>query len=127
MKVERVLETVLYAEDLQEAEAFYTKILGLEVQARLAGRHVFFRCGPGMFLVFNPKTTEKEKFPHGCHGPSHVAWAIAADTIDSWRQWLQANEVTITEEVSWPNGGYSIYFSDPAGNSLELATPEVWG
>ena len=126
MKVERVLETVLYAEDLQAAEAFYTKILGLEVYSRVEGRHVFFRCGSGMFLVFNPKTTEKEKSPHGCYGSGHIAWSISNDEINAWRQWLRTSEVTITEEVSWPKGGHSIYFNDPAGNSLELATPEMW-
>jgi catechol 2,3-dioxygenase-like lactoylglutathione lyase family enzyme len=26
-----------------------------------------------------------------------------------------------------PRGGRSFYFRDPAGNSLELATPRIWG
>ena len=34
--------------------------------------------------------------------------------------------VAIESEVSWPNGGHSIYIRDPAGNSLEFATPDIW-
>ena len=35
--------------------------------------------------------------------------------------------MTIEQEVDWPRGGRSFYFRDPAGNSLELATPRIWG
>jgi catechol 2,3-dioxygenase-like lactoylglutathione lyase family enzyme len=34
--------------------------------------------------------------------------------------------VEIEAEVTWPSGGQSIYFRDPAGNSVELATPQTW-
>src|SRR5438105_1039171 len=55
-----ILETCVYARDLEAAERFYTTVLGLEVIARMPGRHVFFRCGRGVFLVFNPDKTETE-------------------------------------------------------------------
>jgi catechol 2,3-dioxygenase-like lactoylglutathione lyase family enzyme len=35
--------------------------------------------------------------------------------------------VAIEQEMDWPRGGRSFYFRDPAGNSLELATPKIWG
>ena len=125
MKVNRILETALYAEDLNAAEAFYTKVLGLEVYSRVADRHVFLRCGSSMVLLFNPLTTEKEPDPHGCHGPGHAAWAVPAGDLDAWRNWLIANDVTIEQEIDWPYG-HSIYFRDPAGNSLELAPAAIW-
>jgi catechol 2,3-dioxygenase-like lactoylglutathione lyase family enzyme len=130
MKVDRILETAVYAQDLEAAEAFYTTVLALDVHSRLAGRHIFFRCGSSMFLVFNPKQTESENpsmFPHGCHGAGHVAWAVLEKDLPAWRQWLQTKGVVIEGEVIWPKGGQSIYFRDPAGNSLELATCGVWG
>jgi catechol 2,3-dioxygenase-like lactoylglutathione lyase family enzyme len=126
MKADRILETALYAEDLEVAEAFYTRVMGLEVYARLEGRHVFFRCGAAMFLVFNPNRTEKEKdSPHGCRGRGHVAWAASAEELDDWRRWLEKEGLEVKEMI-WPKGGRSLYFSDPAGNSLELTTPETW-
>jgi catechol-2,3-dioxygenase len=34
--------------------------------------------------------------------------------------------VPIEIEITWPGGGHSIYFRDPAGNSIELATAKTW-
>jgi catechol 2,3-dioxygenase-like lactoylglutathione lyase family enzyme len=52
--ISRVLEACLYATNLDAAERFYVDVLGLERYSAMPGRHVFFRCGAGMFLVFNP-------------------------------------------------------------------------
>ncbi|MEJ2147783.1 MAG: VOC family protein, partial [Acidobacteriota bacterium] len=53
----QVLETCLYARDLEAAEQFYAGVLGLQPFSRNPGRHVFFRCGDAVFLVFNPEVT----------------------------------------------------------------------
>jgi catechol 2,3-dioxygenase-like lactoylglutathione lyase family enzyme len=47
-----ILETCLYADDLVAAERFYRDVLGLQLVNRKAGRHIFFRCGSTMLLVF---------------------------------------------------------------------------
>ena len=130
MRPTRVLETCVYTEDLDAAEQFYTKVLDLEVIARVAGRQVFFRCGHGVFLVFNPAETSKpggQLPPHGPTGAMHMAFAVAASELSAWRAKLEDSGVTIEAEVSWPRGGQSLYFRDPAGNSIELATPSIWG
>ena len=96
VKVDRVLETSLYAQNLDAAELFYTRVLGLEVYSRVEDRHVFFRCGSAMLLVFNPDKTEQEEHWHGCRGRGHVAWAIPSQDLDAWRQWLRAADVPFT-------------------------------
>jgi catechol 2,3-dioxygenase-like lactoylglutathione lyase family enzyme len=58
--IDGVLETCLYADDLGAAERFYGDVLALPVHARAAGRHVFFRCGASMLLVFQPERTASE-------------------------------------------------------------------
>ncbi len=129
MQVESVLETCLYVNDLSAAEEFYVRVLGLNVHSRVAGRHVFFRCGEGMLLLFNPEATAQpggEVPVHGAHGAGHVAFAVPDECIASWREHLAANGVPIEAEITWPSGGRSIYFRDPSGNSLELATPQTW-
>jgi hypothetical protein len=45
--------------------------------------------------------------------------------LDGWRQWLEKEGLTLND-FFWPGGGRSLYFSDPAGNRLELTTPELW-
>jgi catechol 2,3-dioxygenase-like lactoylglutathione lyase family enzyme len=130
MKANRILESCLYVDDLAAAQRFYTEVLGLEVQSRVPGRHIFFRCGSGMLLLFNPDATVRpgQDVPtHGAHGPGHVAFALQPDEIEAWRAHLRHHTVEIEAEVSWPSGGHSLYFRDPAGNSVELATPQIWG
>lgn len=130
MKVERVLETCLYAEDLTRSAAFYLDVLGLELLSRAEGRHVFFRCGEAVFLLFDPTRTGSPEGvvpPHGARGPGHVAFAVPAADLARWRAHVSDRGVRIEAEVEWPGGGSSIYLRDPAGNSVELTSPRIWG
>jgi catechol 2,3-dioxygenase-like lactoylglutathione lyase family enzyme len=34
--------------------------------------------------------------------------------------------VEIEREITWPLGGRSVYFRDPAGNSVEFVEGEIW-
>lgn len=125
-----MLETCVYAADLGAAERFYGEVIGLEAFARVSGRHVFFRCGAGVFLVFNPDETSKPGGPvpaHGARGGGHAAFAVGDDELPQWRERLARYGVPIEADVAWPRGGRSLYVRDPAGNSIELATPAVWG
>lgn len=130
MLILSVLETCLYADDLAAAECFYGDVLGLAVYSKVEGRHVFFRAGDAMFLVFDPKTTavaNGDVPPHGAHGAGHVAFAIDDGEVEAWLERLAARGVEVEASVEWPHGGRSIYFRDPAGNSVELAPPAIWG
>lgn len=129
-----ILESALYAADLDAAQAFYENVMGLTVISRVANRHLFFRMDGAVLLIFNPAETEissdKTTMPvpaHGARGPGHLCFAASRDQIDAWRDRLQANGVEIEAEFDWPNGARSMYFRDPAGNSLEFAEPRLWG
>ena len=136
MRPARVLETGVYVDDLDAAAAFYEGVLGLERLSAEGGRHVFYRCGPGVFLVFKAgATAEAMADPegggtipgHGADGPSHMAFAIAAGEVERWVERLGRHGVAIESRVVKPDGrGESLYFRDPSGNSIELATPGVW-
>jgi catechol 2,3-dioxygenase-like lactoylglutathione lyase family enzyme len=127
--IEHLVEAALYVDDLDRAEAFYRDVLGLELIGKEPGRHVFFRAGDGVLLIFNPDATGKGGFlpAHGAKGPGHAALGIPADSLDYWRSCLQEHGVQIEKEATWPKGGRSLYFRDPAGNSVELVTPGCWG
>jgi catechol 2,3-dioxygenase-like lactoylglutathione lyase family enzyme len=129
-----ILETVLYARDLDAAEAFYRDVLGLEPFARAAGRHLFYRCGNQVLLIFNPDATRVPPVagalpvpPHGADGEGHICFRASADQLDAWRRTLEAKGIAIEADFEWPGGGRSIYFRDPAGNCLEFAEPRIWG
>ncbi|MFV0384823.1 VOC family protein [Paracoccus sp. (in: a-proteobacteria)] len=132
------LETALYADDLEAATRFWVDVIGLSVIAALPGRHVFFRVTgdprPQVLLVFNPEATGKappEGTPnaapaHGARGPGHFCLAVATRRLDDWRAHLIAHGVGIEADFRWPGGARSIYFRDPAGNSIEIAEPALW-
>jgi catechol 2,3-dioxygenase-like lactoylglutathione lyase family enzyme len=64
--------------------------------------------------------------PHDGDGPVHVAFSIAGDTLPAWEARLAELGVAIEGRTKWPRGGVSIYFRDPDGHLLELATPGLW-
>lgn len=130
----QILESALYVDDLDAAEAFYGDVLGLEKIARGGNRHLFYRCGPGVLLLFNPAETEIPFTvdqlpvpPHGARGPGHLCFKADADELDVWRARLEAAGIAIESDMDWPQGGRSIYFRDPAGNSLEFTEARIWG
>ena len=130
-----VLETCLYAADLDAAERFYVDIIGLTAFAREVDRHVFFRCGDAVFLVFNADRTRRTagevggvSIPrHGADGAGHVAFRVTDAGLANWQRRLEHAGVEIEAEIIWPGGGRSLYVRDPAGNSVELASARVWG
>ncbi|MEK0083861.1 VOC family protein [Benzoatithermus flavus] len=127
--LDRVLETVLYVDDLAAAERFYGEVLGLDLDSRKPGLFCFFRIGSNMLLLFNPQASQRgrEVPAHGATGAGHVCFAVPESELDAWKRRLEAHGVAIEHEQAWPRGGRSFYFRDPANNSLELATPRIWG
>lgn len=129
MNAGSIFETVLYAKDLAAAERFYREALGLESLGR-SDLLVVFRCGAGVLLIFDPCKSGvpgRDVPSHGTSGAGHVAFAVQPEELQNWREQLENAGVSIECEVDWPQGGRSIYFRDPAGNSVELAPPTLWG
>ncbi len=135
MKPSAILESALYVTDLDAAEAFYRDTIGLERVGKVEGRHVFFRCGHGILLLFNAEATRHAPLPdarlpvppHGTVGEGHLCFAASADEIDGWKARLEEHGVAIEADFEWPAGGRSIYLRDPSGNSIEFAEPRIWG
>lgn len=135
MQPSRILESALYVADLDAAEKFYGEVMGLTRISAVPDRHVFFRCGDAVVLLFNAEATKAPPEldarlpvpPHGRTGAGHLCFAATGDEIDAWRLRLEAAGVAIEADFEWPNGGRSIYFRDPSGNSIEFAEPRIWG
>lgn len=129
-RAKQVFETVLYADDLHAAADFYTRVIGLKLLSQTDLMLVLL-IGNQYLLIFNP--TKSSAFgclvpPHGATGEGHIAFVAAESELDSWRNKLRQLDVKIESEVPWNNGerGTSLYFRDPAGNSVELAPPVIW-
>jgi len=127
------LESALYADDLDAATRFYGGILGLPDAGRVAGRHAFFRVGASVLLIFRAAATQTPGKgglpvpPHGARGPGHFCFAVTEEALDGWRAQLEQHGIVIEADFRWPGGARSLYFRDPAGNSIEMADPRLWG
>ncbi|MEL7253601.1 MAG: VOC family protein [Pseudomonadota bacterium] len=128
-----VLEAALYVDDLDVAADFYGRVMGLAEELRVPGRHVFFRVGATILLLFDARVTVKgssdDRMPvpaHGARGPGHLCFGASRAEITAWRDRLTAAGHPIEADFDWPGGARSIYFRDPAGNSIEIAEPRLW-
>ncbi|WP_460172563.1 VOC family protein [Thermus sp. FJN-A] len=121
-----VLETSVYAKDLERARAFYEGVLGLPCFQFKPPRHAFFRAGRGVFLVFNPEETEKDEAlpPHGARGSVHVAFRVEEEELSLWEKRLREAGYPVWW-ATWPKGK-SLYTRDPEGNLIELAPGQIW-
>ena len=128
-----VAEAVLYVDELMEATRFYVEVLGLPLSASFDDAR-FLQTGPDSTLILFDRERLGERdsvIPaHGATGPGHVALAVPEQEMAAWRQRLRDHGVAIEHEQDWPQGTRSIYFRDPAGNSLELIEdnhyPALW-
>ncbi|WP_281994582.1 VOC family protein [Ruegeria faecimaris] len=128
-----LLEASLYVDDLDAAEHFYGDVLALEQIQRVANRHVFYKVGGSVLLLFNAAETEKPpgnpRLPvpaHGAQGPGHACFGMARAQIAVMRKHLIDWNVPVDAEFEWPNGILSLYVRDPSGNSIEFAEPSLW-
>jgi catechol 2,3-dioxygenase-like lactoylglutathione lyase family enzyme len=129
-----VLETALVVEDLPRSTRFYRDLFGFEVLVE-SERVCSLNVRPSQVLLLFKRggSLDDIQLPGGvlpggmdARGRSHVAFAIEANQLESWRLWLEQNAVAVESTVRWERGGTSLYFRDPDGNLLELATPGVW-
>lgn len=131
--IRRILETALYSDDPDRLATFYGSLLDRSPMVTTP-RLIAFDAGEGtVLLIFRrgatlvPFPTEGGVVPaHDGHGPVHFAFAIDQDAVPAWIARLAALDVAIESRVRWESGGESLYFRDPEGRSVELATPGLW-
>lgn len=122
-----LLETALYVDDPERSARFYLDLFGFEEVAsgdrlralEVVGRHILllFKKGASANLPVSA---------HDGHGQSHLAFAIPANGLAAWEAWLGQHGIPVEEKKQWGRGGWSLYFRDPDGHLLEVATPGVW-
>ena len=133
MRLTGLHHVTLISADLARTSAFYRDTLGLTLVREAANdddpgaRHFWFGDGqgtPGTLITFleYPAMDEGRVGRGSTH---HVAFGVESpDELDAWRDWLRSRGVSCTDVLD--RGGLrSIYFRDPDGHILELATRAV--
>jgi catechol 2,3-dioxygenase-like lactoylglutathione lyase family enzyme len=133
-RVEHVLETSLHVEELERARRFYQEVLGLEEMVATERFSALDAHGGSVLLLFErgaaasgTQTAGGWIPPHDAEGRSHVAFAVTDQAaLDHWVARLGDLGIPVESRVTWPSGAASVYFRDPDGHSVELASPGIW-
>jgi len=132
-RVSQILESSLYVDDLTRSRAFYERVFGFVAyfqDQRMCAMEV---PGEQVLLLFRHGMTDQPAPgpggmipPHHGQGALHLAFAIPFGELATWETHLARQDVAVESRIVWPRGGTSLYFRDPEGNSIEVATPGLW-
>ncbi len=132
-RIAHILETSLYVDDLERSRTFYQRIFGFQPifeDNRMCALEV--PGGQALLLFKHGMTDQPAPGPTGMipghhgRGALHLAFAIPRQELETWAAHLAERDIPEESRVAWPHGAVSIYFRDPDGHSLEVATPGLW-
>jgi catechol 2,3-dioxygenase-like lactoylglutathione lyase family enzyme len=133
LAVNGIVETALHVEDVARSAAFYRNLFGFEVMVADDRLCAMNAGGRDVLLLFRKGGTSEAVVmpggvipPHGGDGHLHFAFAVNAADLQAWVDKLAEAGVPIESAVEWERGGKSLYFRDPDGHLVELATPGIW-
>src|SRR5919201_5728398 len=102
VRLERVIETCLYVDDLDRAARFYEQVLELTALTSDSRFRAYDVGGKSVLLLFKRGATlETVRMPggpippHDGHGPLHVALAIPAAELAAWERRLADQGIVI--------------------------------
>lgn len=131
--VTQLLETALYTDDLTRTADFYRSLFGFATLVESPRIVALDVVGRDVLLLFKRGATLEPLEsaggivpPHDGSGPTHLAFGIERADLDEWASRLSALGISIESRVEWDLGGVSLYFRDPDGHSVELATRGTW-
>ena len=131
--ITRLLETSLYIDDLDRSAGFYQDLFGFETLLRDDRMCALSVADSSVLLLFKKGGSSTPSPvpggiipPHDADGRAHMAFAIPAESLNDWEAALEKRGLAIESRVLPERGGTSLYFRDPDGHLIELATPGIW-
>jgi catechol 2,3-dioxygenase-like lactoylglutathione lyase family enzyme len=122
-----ILETSLYVDDLERSSRFYRELFGFEPVSEFPRGIALAVPDKQVLLLFKKGASAAiPKIAHDGDGHLHMAFAIPADALSTWERRLHDSGIAVIESTKWERGGTSLYFRDPDGHLIELATPGLW-
>ena len=108
-------------DDIERAEGFYTKVLGMKVAARIGeagARLVRLKCGDVDVVLFQrPRQLNRNTLKED--GISHQAFEVAPEAFDEAIEFLKKEGCYHEGPVVRPSGR-GVYFFDTEGNYQQL-------
>ena len=119
LKVEKIYHMGIPVNDIDRAQAFYTKVLGMEFMDRVGSNQKLdrLRCGGDTVVLFE-RPREHAWDPIAQDGVAHQAFEMDLSTYDEALETIK--EMGLFRTVEDRESGNTIYLFDPEGNHLEL-------
>src|SRR4029077_11914138 len=96
-KLDGILESSLYVDDLPRSIRFYQETLGFRVISELGERGCAMHAGPRQVLLLFKKGAS----PHDGDGELHLAFAIPSAELANWESMLQQRGIAVEEKRNW--------------------------
>jgi catechol 2,3-dioxygenase-like lactoylglutathione lyase family enzyme len=64
--------------------------------------------------------------PHAGSGRLHLFFSISRGDLAHWYEHLTGCGLRTESPLDWPGGDSSLYFRDPDGHLIEVATAGLW-
>jgi catechol 2,3-dioxygenase-like lactoylglutathione lyase family enzyme len=112
-------------DDVDEAVAFYTKVLGFELLTSASPAFADVRRGNLRLLISGPTSSAGRAMPDGAK-PGPGGWNrihFVVDDIDAEIARLREAGASFRNEVVRGPGGSQILVNDPSGNLVEIFQP----
>jgi catechol 2,3-dioxygenase-like lactoylglutathione lyase family enzyme len=111
MNVERVDFVSFLTQDIPRAKAFYSEVLGLEIETE-GESDMEFRAGQVTLDVFDPSSIGQQL------APSPAGLALRVADVDAARAELEAKGVVFDGDTIETGVCRQAWFKDPDGNAL---------
>jgi catechol 2,3-dioxygenase-like lactoylglutathione lyase family enzyme len=114
-------------DDVDEAVAFYTKLLGFELLTSASPAFADVKRGNLRLLLAGPASSAGRPMPDGAK-PGPGGWNrihLHVDDIDAEVARLREAGVPFRNDVVTGPGGSQILLLDPSGNVVELFQPRI--
>jgi catechol 2,3-dioxygenase-like lactoylglutathione lyase family enzyme len=120
LNLSELVHFTIPVKNLDQAEAFYVKLLGLE-RMRRSGHMLFLRCGQSSLVCtlsenpIDPNVGDKHEI--------HTAFLVTSEEYDRAKLVLAEHNVRVFKEEDRGTGtfhGRSAYFHDPDRNVIEI-------
>ena len=125
MANDEIVNVRYMVDDVDEAIAFYTNVLGFEVLTSAAPAFADVQRGKLRLLLSGPKSSAGRPMPDGAK-PGPGGWNrihFLVDNLDAEVARLRAAGAPFRNDVVEGPGGKQILLQDPSGNVIELFQP----
>lgn len=105
--------------DIKKSEAFYSDVLGFEVERRMGQTMTVYRIGTDSLVLVEAETAYDTVSRD--YRVDHFGFNVeSAELVDEMAKWCREREVTIINGPGNRKNGRYLFISDPDGNMIEI-------